>query len=471
MSGLFTGINIALQAMLSNQKAIQVVEHNVANANTPGYKRQEAVMAAGVPYSMPSLRGMVIPGQMGTGVIVDRIKQFNLEFFDGRYRNELAETSRWNIQRDMLNQIELTLAETTSDGLSSRLDAFWSAWQALSNDPSNMAIRADLKERANSLINGLNWRAEALVKIRKDQDLTIIERVSEINSLASQVARLNTEIVHIKGTGNQPNDLIDERDRHLNRLSEIGGAVANIQDNGEALVSIGGHSLVIGSSVYTLSTEPDSTNSNLTRIYWKEDNLSFSAKKGELAGLMEVRDTVIPQFQTVLDNLANQLVTQVNQTHYNGFGLSAGSFENYFFDPTRTTAMSITLSSDIDDLGNIAAAGTINSPGDGSNALTINVLQNALVLEGNTATINQYYTRQTSELGLLIRQATTRAEDRRIVSESLEMMRESVAGVNLDEEAANLVKYQRAFQAATRMVTMLDEMLDHIINRLGVGGR
>jgi flagellar hook-associated protein 1 FlgK len=471
MSGLFSGINIALQALLSNQAAMQVVEHNVANANTPGYRRQEAVMAAAPPYTLPTLRGQVSPGQLGTGVLVDRIRQFSVEFFDGRYRRELAETSRWDVQHDVLQQVEATLSETTEDSLLSKLDDFWGSWNALSNDPTNMAFRSDLKESAEALAGALNWRAESLIKIRKDQDLAVVERVDEINTAAEQIARLNAEIVKVTAAGNQANDLMDERDSLLNRLAELSGAVASVQDDGSALVSIGGHSLVFGSTTFTLSTEPDNTNDNLAKIVWAEDGKDLNVSSGEIAGLINARDEVIPSQLAGLDQVANSLVTQVNALHYNGYGLDGTTTGQYFFNPAYTDALSIRLSTDIDDPANIAAAENGSSPGDGNNAVAIGEIQNALVMNSNTSTINQFYTSQVADFGLEVKGALTRAQDRQTVVDSLDTLRESVSGVNLDEEAANLVKYQRAFQAATRLVTVLDEMINQIINGMGVSGR
>ena len=468
MSGLFSGLNIALQALLSNQQAIQVVEHNVSNVNTPGYKRQEAVLIAAPPYTVPTLRGLVIPGQMGTGVLVDRIRQFNLEFFDGRYRNELAETKHWELKGNVLTQVEFTLAETSDDGILPKLDAFWSGWQALSNDPTNMSLRADLRERASILTKALNTRAESLRSIQSDQNLALIQRVAEINSDATQIARLNTEILKVKSAGGEPNDLMDQRGELLNRLAEISGAVTNIQDDGEAIVAIGGHSLVIGSSTFGLSTEPDTTNNNLTRIYWTADNRDLNTPSGELAGLLEARDQIIPEQMAGLDELAQTLVTQVNALHVAGYGLTPTARNNNFFNPTMTSALSIRLSSDIDDLANIAAASNPDAPGDGNNALAIGNLQDSLLMNSNTSTINQFYTMQIANLGLQLQTANTRAKDRNDIVNSLNTLQESVSGVNLDEEAANLVKFQRAYQAATRMVTVIDEMLDKIINGMGV---
>lgn len=468
MPSILQGLNIALRSMLSHQIAIQVTEHNVANSTTPGYRRQEAVLTAAQPYTLPSLRGQITPGQLGTGVVVDRIRQYNLEFFDDRYRKALSESKGWDMQASVLKQVEATLSETGEDGLVAKLDAFWSGWQALSNDPTNMALRSDLLERADALAGAINTRAQSLYRLQLDQNLTILERVGEINALASQIASLNVQIITVQAAGNQPNDLMDQRDQMLNRLAEISGAVSTIQENGEATVSIGGHALVVGSTTFNLAT----TAGNFTSIYWEADGQPLNVTRGELQGLLEARDTIIPDLLSGLDNLASTLVTQVNSLHTTGYALDGTTSGLNFFDPTSTTALSIRLSTDVaGQPENIAAAETTSAPGDGNLALAIAQIRDLAVMSSGQETLNQYYTRKVAELGIGIVRAETLARDRQSVADSLDSLRESVVGVNLDEEAANLIKFQRAFQAATRMVTVIDEMLDKIINGMGIVGR
>ena len=468
MSNILYGLNIALKAMLSQQIAIQVTEHNVANATTPGYRRQEAMMSADLPHIFPSLRGNVVPGQLGMGVVVNRIRQYNLEFFDDRYRRALSDSKGWQMQASVLRQVEATLAETGEDGLVAKLDAFWTGWQALSNDPTNLAVRADLLERGAALAKSINWRAQSLIRIQQDQNSLILQRVNEINTLASKIAALNVEIVAVKSAGSAPNDLMDQRDQLITRLAELSGATAAIQENGEALVSIGGHALVIGATTFKLAT----TGGNLATIYWEADSVAFNPNRGELSGLLQARDVIIPRILNSLDSLAQNLVSQVNALHTSGYALDGSTTGLNFFDPTGTTALSIRLSSSVaGQPQRIAAAQQSNAPADGNNAVALASLRETLVMSGATETFNQYYTRQITEMGIDIQRAEAFARDRLDVAKSLDALKEAVVGVNLDEEAANLIKYQRAFQAATRLVTVMDEMLDKIINGMGVVGR
>jgi flagellar hook-associated protein 1 len=485
MPSLFGDLSVALRAIQAHQISIETIEHNVSNANTEGYHRQEAVLVAGLGYTPPTLRGSPTAGMIGGGVMVNNIKRFKLEFFDNRYRTELASAKRWDVESDVLRQVESTMAETdSSDGLVPKLDAFWSGWQALSTDPSNMSARADLRERAVNLADAFNRRAQALNALRTDQDLSIQQRVSEVNQAAARIARLNVEISRVEGAELQPNDLLDERDRLADRLSELVGATVTTQPDGEMLVSISGssgaHSLVFGSSYSQLVTFADASNrasgTPLTGIQWSDGQpfVSGSAgmagmSNGELAGLIDARDRVIPSQLASLNETAGSVATIVNGFHTAGFGLNGSTGVN-FFTPFTSTDYALEISVNITNISDIAAAGSAgSSPGDGSTALTI---ANAQYTQhpwtnGEVATINQYYTSRVGDLGLEGQHATMAAADRKMVADTLDKQRQEESGVSLDEEAAKLMQSQRSYQAATRLINAIDDMMDRIINGMG----
>lgn len=464
MPSLFSGINLALQTMLSHQYSILVIEHNVANANTPGYRRQEAVLSAGPAYPPPGFSTGVLAGQLGGGVTIEQIRRFNLDFFDSRYRMEIAQASRWELTHNTLSQVEATLSETSEWGLTALLDAFWAGWQALSTDPTNMATRADLYFRSASLVSGLNDRAIRLDQLRKDQDGLIVQKAEEVNTIAEQIAALNAQIVNVKASGLQPNDLLDERDRLLDRLAELTGAVSSIQNDGQVIVSIGGHALVVGHTSFSLTTSPDPTNNNLAKITWS-DGKDFTPPQGELAALLDVRDVQILNQLNGLNTLTSTLITQVNSIHQNGYDLDNNT-GNLFF--VGTDAISIRISISSDELNRIATSANPDTPGDGSIAAQLAALQyQPLLGPNNSLTLNEFYTNQIGALGISTQNALSNAEAHRLVADNLDYQRESVSGVNLDEEAANLLKTQYAYNAAARLMTVLDEMVDRIINGMG----
>lgn len=478
MPTLSSGIHIALQAVLAHAQNIEVIEHNVANANTVGYRRQSAVLTTSTPTSVYGIDRGLGAGQRGTGVMVDSIQRFNLQFFDGRYRSVSAEQKNWEQQSEVLLQLEGTLAETGADGLIGKMDQFWSSWQLLAADPTNLSLRADVINSASALAQGLNRRATQMVQIRTDVDQMVASRVGEINEIASKIAELNGEIAHVYSVGEQPNDLLDQRDMLLDRLAEISGAVSFPQQNGEVVVSIGGHMLVTGHDAMKLSTVTYPANSNLSRIIWSDGGAAFTPPSGELKGLLNVRDTVIPQEQIVLDNIAKTLHDTVNTEHAKGYDLNNvlrnGDGDAFFtynsaVPPTQNYALYIQVNSAM-TADKVAVSGALNAPGDNTIAMVLANLKNSALMPGG-ATLNKYYNNQVTGLGLTIQQAKDNTYQHGLVQKALSTQRESVAGVSLDEEAANLAKAQRAYQAAARVMTVYDEMLNTIINGMGLVGR
>jgi flagellar hook-associated protein 1 FlgK len=472
MSSLISGIQTALQAVLAHQQSIEVIEHNVANANTPGYHRQEAVLSAGIPTGFSNMAGFYA-GEMGSGVTVDRIKRYGMEFFDNRYRGMVSDAKRWALESQGLKQVEATLAETGTNGLVAKMDAFYAGWQSLSVDPTNTALRADVLQRSKDLAGAIQERNAQLNRIRIDQNLEINQRGDEVNQIADQIARLNLQITHVLGTNQQPNDMMDQRDQLLDRLSELTGARSDLQASGMVNVSIAGHNLVDGGSTFKLNVNRTALGTTIT---WADGD-TFTPATGELAGLFDLRDNVIPKYQGNLDQLAYNLITETNKIHnptvpgsnppYNDPGLN---FFNSVASATGAAGL-IAVNPAMDTLSNIMGASSAAYPEDGTIARNIAALQGTAIAGLGGVTMNEYYTQKAAELGLFTQKAEGYSRDRSLIAKALSDQRESLEGVSLDEEAANMVKAQKAFQAATRMVNAIDEMLDRVINNMGLVGR
>ncbi len=473
----FFGIHIASSALRAHQQALDVINNNVANANTPGYRRQQVVYQNGVAYPTASLNGGWGPGQFGGGVQVQSIKRFGTDFLDGRYRIELAQSGKYDVQRNILNQVEALLNETGADGLTGKVDAFFNSWQSLSADPANTALRGDLRGRAEDLVAAFNSRALQLRATRGEQDLALEQRVDEVNDVAAQMARLNGEIATIIGRDQQPNDLLDQRDRLADRLAELTGATISNQPDGTVMASINGHAMIVGTTTFKLQTVVDPANDNLLAVQWQTPTpMAYNGTTGEIAGIIDARDRIVQGQLDGLNTLAQTLITSVNTQHNAGYRLNSATLGGNFFepavDPSGQYALSIRLNANIlADTANIAVASNPNAPGDGNNAVLMAELQRALTMSGGTATFTDAYAAQVGSLALETRNAETRYTDRQAVAAALDQQRQAVGGVSLDEEAANLMQTQKAYQAAARVLNAVDEMLDKLINGTGLVGR
>lgn len=465
MTNLLSSISVALSSLLSQQQATTTYEHNVANVNTEGYHRQEAQLSAAPAVSLTNSYYGTGVGQMGTGVQVTSIKRYSIDFYDTRYRAENEEAAKWTAQRNIVAELETTLGETTTDGLLPKIDAFFTEWQSVSDNPTDISVRRELLDSAKDLASAINSRYEQINSIRSEQDLTITQDVSEINQLAETICGLNREISRIYSVGDSPNDLLDARDVALDRLAELTGATSFTQANGEVTVSINGHILVGGHESYPLHTELDSD--SLTKIVWG-DGKDLIPTSGELGGVFEARDTIFDDQLAGLNELAMTLKQRVNAIHSTGFGIDALNTTGLeFFN--GNDAGSFSVNSDLDDVEKIAVSSASGEPGNNDKALLLYELRSTATMNANSSTFYQYYNDQVSRLGLTVTRATSNARQHALVADALDTQRLSVSGVSLNEEAANIVKSQKAYEAAARLVSTLDEMLDTIINGMGAG--
>ncbi|MGB9860337.1 MAG: flagellar hook-associated protein FlgK, partial [Moorellaceae bacterium] len=357
--GTFFALNTALRGLMAQQKALQTTAHNVANASTEGYTRQRVVMAATFAYPVPS---MSRPGgqgwQVGTGVEVQEVRRMRDEFLDGQIRYETHTLGAWEVRRDFLQEMEEVFAEPSDTGLSTLMSDFWAAWQELAKNPESSPVRTTVVETSISLAEALRHTYQQLETIREDINQMMEIKVVEVNSLARQIADLNKQIKAIKLAGDQPNDLMDQRDKLLDELAKIVDFQVEPEtvtvngeevDTGAIKVLIDGSNIVEvdsgGNLVRTLETERDGDGN--TVIKWA-DNTPVTIKNGVLKGLQTVRDEQLKNFTEDLNKLAQTLASKINEIHkqgvdLNGNSVSGTNYENFFvsLDGQEITAANI----------------------------------------------------------------------------------------------------------------------------------
>ncbi|UCF93821.1 MAG: flagellar hook-associated protein FlgK [Desulfobacterales bacterium] len=457
-------LSLGSQALLTQKKAIHVTGHNVANVNTPGYSRQRVQLETNPPLLMNI-------GPMGSGVRATEVERVYERFLGAQISNENQSLGRWEAQKSALERVEVAFNEVGGYGLSQALGEYWEAWQDLSNNPSGQTERVVLVAKGEYVASTFNQRDADLKEAQLEIDAGIQETVAEINRLAAKIADLNQKIAETETAGHPANDHRDQRDLAVKEMAFLIDIDTFEDGNGRVTVAVnGGQTLVESNRYANLSTQINAA--GLRDILWVDGdggtvNISSQIAGGKLKGWLEVRDVVIEDYAARLNGLAQTFITEVNGLHASGFGLDAlNPTGNDFF--TGTDAADIEVNPGIvSDNNLIAASSTLAGvPGDNSNAIAIANLQHSLTMNGNTATFGSYYHSLVSEVGHKVQEAGSYYDHQAEMMVYLDNRRESVSGVSLDEEMANLVKFQSAYDAAAKLITTADELMQTLLNML-----
>jgi flagellar hook-associated protein 1 FlgK len=316
----------------------------------------------------------------------------------------------------------------------------------------------------------MNRTTTQLAGLRADAASEIGFAVAEVNDLASEIVDLNEDIFKLVGMGQSPNDLMDRRDLLIDQITRLTGATATFNPDGTADLTLDGRALVDGLTFDQLQTQP-AAGGNVD-IVWASDSAAVTLPESELGALQRVNNVTIPAIQADFDAFFTDIVGTVNGIHQGGYGLTdpAGPPPGRDFFTVTGGVYGVNAALQADP-ALVAAAQNPGQPGDNTNALAIAGLATAKTMNGGTTSFNEHYGFLVAGIGADARRVSDAAANRAAFVGYLENQRQSVSGVSLDEEVANLVKFQHAYQAAARAMTAADEALDTIINRMGLVGR
>ncbi len=467
--GLSVGLDSAVKALRAHQLAVDVASHNIANANTPGFSRQRALlrpvgMTASDRYSRDSLLG-----RAGNGVEAREIQRVRDQFLDFQARSALGQKSQYETLSRGLQQMEVVFNDPSDDGLGGVMGKFWAAWHDVVNDPESSTARVTLVHATTTMTTRLQRAHTDLTNQRKDQDRQISAIGDEINVAAREIAALNLQIKQVELNGDHANDLRDRRDTLLDELSTVAQITYSEQPDTSVVVYLGNHELVSGSINREVKTAADPLQPGMTRLQFVHDGADVVSATGKLRGVLDARDIGIPDTLNKLNALATGLINAVNGVHTTGYGLDNTTGQAYF---SGTDASNIAINATIAaNPQQIATAAAANAVGDSSIALAIANLQQSATMSAGTETFDEFYANMVSVLGADVNRAKGLADSGDVLYSHLDSLRLSVSGVNLDEELTNLNSAQHAYNSAARVVTVIDEMLDTLINRTGVAGR
>lgn len=460
----FFGLNIAMSGLRAQQFALDTTANNIANAGTEGYHRQEVVFVPGNP-----LRGMadgssVGSPQLGTGVMVQSVKRMQSSYVDNQVRMANQWLGNWQYRDDTLKQVESVISEPSDVGLQKTLNAFWNAWEDLGNQTTSSTSKVSLVENAATLANQINELNNSLRDMQSRTDRDIADSVTQVNTLAHEIANCNEQIRKSVAGGYQPNDILDRRDLLLNDLSKIAHVDVTGMSGAESIITIGGRLLVKGDQVNTINTSvgPDSK----LQLTWSDDNSPVTIEGGQIAGELETRDNILEGYLQSLHTMSKEIVDSVNELHSTGV-LSDGTKAGNFFVPGGYAG---NMAVDPSILASPSAAGvatTVKSGEPGNNDLAREIANLKEKTQPNGNTIMTEYSSLVAHIGAQSRESKSRVDLYTSSLGQLENQRDSIAGVSIDDEMLNMVKFQQAYNASARVFQVMDELIDTIITKMG----
>lgn len=460
MRSTFGSLYTGATGLAAQRRAIETAGHNIVNANTPGYSRQKVDLGA-----ITGGSSMIHTGTDVYGGGVEILSQTRVvdAFLIQRANDERGIQGQTTELQKTWSRVETVFNEPGENGLAAQLEAFWDAWDAVAVTPDDLGARSALLQRGIAIADTFGEQTRTLDAMSVD----VLQRADaitvEVNGIASQIAALNEAIVSATQAGTPPNDLLDQRDELVRTLSTAIDVRTRTDERGSMAITVGGAALVSGTRSNQLSLDTTVPGAAVLRI--SNSTVGLSPQGGQLGGLLQSANAVIPGQQAAIDSVALQLATVVNAQHQAGQDLQdppvAGG---QFF--SATDARDFQLDPALLGRPDRVAAATLGAGRfDGSNGLAM------AELAGLPAGPDARYRSMIAELGVNAQTANRRAELQDQLTLQVDQQREAVSGVSIDEEMTNLVSFQQAYQASARYITAVDEMLERLINGTGLVGR
>jgi flagellar hook-associated protein 1 FlgK len=448
----FDGFRIALSGLQTSQAALQIVSHNLANADAPGYTRQRADIAAMTPLDTSGRTHLTTVGMVPQGVQVTSFDRIRAAFVDIQLREQMGKQGEFQLRQDTTQNIEDTFSDPSDHGIQTQMNQFWNSWQDVQTTPTSLAARQTLTQNASVLAGSIQDTRKQVTDLQNNLTNEYNNAITDINTIAGQIATLNTSIAEAVNTRQQPNDFYDARDLLLDKLSSYGDVTYSSDALQRVTVTMSGVNIVDPTVV------PSGTNT-LTLAQVKASLPS----SGSLRAYDDLTVTKLPGYVAQLDTLASSMITAVNNQHALGFDL-AGVAGGAFF--SGTDASNIAVAAPV--LGNpalVAAAAAPGAVGDGNNAQSISNLSQQNITAGTTP--GDYYRTFVAQLGTDASDAKQKLATTDTLVTNLTSRRDSISGVNLDEEMTNMMQFQHAYAASGRVMQTWNDMYDTLINKMG----
>ncbi len=489
MRPTFLGIQTALTGIRSNQKSLDIVGQNLTNLYTPGYTRQRVdvvsqTLSGSGRYDVNGTTTLA-----GQGTDITGVSQLRDPFLDKRFREEYSTVSYYDTTATIIDDIESTLDELGDVGLKNSFEEILSALKSFSSNPDQETNASILRTSMEQLTSVLHQFDQKLAEIGEQQKFNLEVAVDDFNSITERIAHLNQAIAEakLKNTDSDnslygPNELLDERNLLLDQLAYYGDINVEEVENGIVNVTLKGETVIEGYKAETLSI--NETPQGPVQIFWGSGN-EFDSIGGALKATTdmingagpnvkyetETFEKGVPYYRYKLDDLAYNFADAFN----NVIPLEAGGYVQLFeaTDGGAITASKITLTQAWQDDASYIMDDIVQD-GELDNKHILDMI--ALFDEEHsfseyTGTFDGFVNFVNTSIGQQKTFNTSRLEATASVADDMLDRRDAISAVNMDEEAANMMMYEKAYQAVARVMTTMDEALNTIINGMGLVGR
>lgn len=452
MSSLAASLSTALSGLAAEQGALEATTNNVANVDTPGYTREVPVFVTKDPVVIGSLT-------VGTGVDLQSIESIRDSILESQIQQETQTQGQLSALVSALSEAQTGFASSTGD-IGTAISKFFDSVNQLSTNPADLSLRQGMLTAAGNVASAFNVASSNMAAQRTNLDTSVVQTVGQINQLTSQIAQLNAQISRLQNAGQSPGTFLDQRTQLMDQLSSLIDVSAIPTDNSLTLTTASGTALVAGEQSFTLTTQLDS--SGMHHIFSQGSDITSSIVSGQLGGLFEARDQQIPAIQTQLDTLAAGLANAVNGVQTSGYDLAGNRGANLFNAPPASgNGAAAALSLAIAD-PSLVAASSDGTRGNNTNIEAMYALRNQAVINGQSPT--EYYSSIVFNIGNAASSAIAEQSASDLVLRQLNDQRSSISGVSLDQEAANLMRFQQAYAASAEVVSTINSMMQTVIN-------
>ena len=455
-------LGIGVSGLQAAQAGLWTTSHNISNATTPGYNRQQTVQSTNISLSSGN-------GFLGQGVQVSTVQRVYSEFLVGQALQVQTQSSQLSSYYNEIRQIDNLLADTTA-GLTPALHNFFNAVQEVASSPTSIPSRQAMLSNAEALVSRFQAIDQRFSEMQEGVNTRITSSVETINSLAQQIATLNITIQTAEGSTNgQPaNDLQDQRDTLIRNLSQLANVEVVHKNNGHYNIFVGsGQALVVGTQTMVLKTVPSTDDPQRLTVGISRGSETIllpehQLQGGSLGGLLAFRRETLDSVQHDFNELAQGLAKSFNDQHQLGKDLQEGAGKAFFtIMNSNQAAQSIRVA--ISDPAEIAAADDKGEVANNGNALRLASLQTENTVQDGTASYQSAYARLVSQIGNKTRELEVTSQAQENLLAQTDQSLQSLSGVNLEEEAANLLRYQRAFQASSKVIEISNSLFDTLL--------